>query len=370
MGVSRRFVSRWTQSGDQDPNEDHRGWTSGKRRKWTDETEARIRSIHAELQKSVDEFFTGATAVRQVWLQHYKDSPPPLRTIGRIMKELGLTTQTKGKCRGAAKYLLYPENAIYGGHLGDRVMEADFIERRYLQGMSTPLNFVGISAKKNPKFRYYRRIESLTVEHFLAVWDDFFWKYDQPDLLKLDNAATFAGSTSGKRTLSRVMIYLLDRRIIPVFAVPRKPFSQGSIEGNNSIFSRFFWNRRHFETVADIDTQLEKFNEASLRYSGYEKPPEKSSREGFVPKVCFIRQIGESEVRPGQGAIHVLNEEILLPSEWINFFVLAEWNLQTQTLEIMLEKKEGLTCLADVPFKINPNSLKKLKQSGAHSFGL
>jgi len=123
----------------------------GNRRKWTQETEDRIKQIHRKLNESEQEFFTGATAVSQTWLKRYEEAPPPLRTIGQIMKDLGLPSHPRGKSRGAAKYLHYPETTIYGGYLGNRVMEADFIQRRYLQGSGTPLHFVGFSAKKSPK---------------------------------------------------------------------------------------------------------------------------------------------------------------------------------------------------------------------------
>ncbi len=319
--MSSHFVVKWTQSPTQDMTEDHRGWEAGNRRKWTKETETRIREIYQYLLKSDDEYFTGPTAVNQIWIHRYEEPPPPLRTIGRIMKDLGFSTQTKSKRKGAAKYLRYPERTIYGGYFGKRVMEADFIQRRYLQGRGQPLHFVGFSAKQSPKFRYYKRIHSLTVGCFLQACDDFLEKFDRPDVLKLDNAATFIGSTSGKRNISKVMVYLLEREIIPVFSVPRKPFSQGSIEGNNSVFSRFFWNRRHFESLEDLDLQIGWFNAASLRYSGYEKPGVKEDKKTFVPKVCFLRQIRESETYPGQGTINVLNEEILLPVEWINYLL-------------------------------------------------
>ncbi len=368
VSMSNHFVVKWTQSPEQDMTEDHRGWKQGDRRKWTQETEDRIKQIHRKLSESEQEFFTGATAVSQTWLKVYEDAPPPLRTIGQIMKDLGLPSHPKGKSKGAAKYLHYPENTLYGGYLGNRVMEADFIQRRYLQGNGTPLNFVGFSAKKDPKFRYYKRIEDLTVDNFIDACDDFLDKFDKPDVLKLDNASTFIGSVSGKRTLSRVMIYLLQKQIIPVFAVPRKPFSQGSIEGNNSVFSRFFWNRRHFENIEDLDRQLEWFNAASLRYSGYEKPEQKFEQKLFIPKVCFLRQIHESDTHPGNGMINILNEEILLPADWINFFVLAEWNLNSQKLVVYLEENDTLKTLTDIKFNINKTTLKKLTQGGALSF--
>jgi transposase len=368
VSMSSHFVIKWTQSPEQDMTEDHRGWKQGDRRKWTQETEDRIKQFHQKLSDSEQEFFTGATAVSQMWLKEYNDVPPPLRTIGQIMKDLGLSTHPRGKSKGAAKYLLYPETTIYGGYLGNRVMEADFIQRRYIRGNGTPLNFIGFSAKKDPKFRYYRRIEDLTVDNFIDACDEFLSKFDKPDVLKLDNASTFRGSVSAKRTLSRVILYLLQKQIIPVFAVPRKPFSQGSIEGNNSVFSRYFWKRREFKNLEDLDCQLGYFNAASLRYSGYEKPEQNPERKPFIPKVCFLRQIHESDTHPGKGMIDVLNEEILLPADWINFFVLAEWNLNSQNLVVYLEENETLKTLADIKFNINETTKSKLKNTVALSF--
>ncbi len=369
LGVSKHFVIHWTESPDQDVAVDLRGWPKGLRRKWDAETEQRIVLICKELIESPTEFFVGATAVASLWRQRYDDPPPPLRTIGQIMKDLNLSGhKRKERPIGAAQYLRYPEKTLYGGFLGNRVIEADFIERRYLKGSGTPLHFVGFSAKKAPKLRYFRRIEALTSDHFIRICDEFFTQFETPDALKMDNAAAFIGSLSGKRTLSRTMIYLLSRKIIPVFSVPRRPFTQASIEGNNSVFSRHFWNRRTFENLADVDRQLEWFNASSLRYTHYQRPEKRELKGAFVPRVFFLRQIRESQTSPSQGFIDVANEEILLPACWINFFVLAEWNLKTQRLTVFIEQDQTLMVLSETKFSINNTTQKKLNHGGAHSF--
>ncbi len=343
LGVSKHFVIKWTQSPDQDVTVDQRGWPKGQRRKWDKTTEERIRFLYQKLETDPAEFFTGATAIAHLWRKEYSDSPPPLRTIGQIKKDLNLIdNKPKGRVKGASKYLHYPETTVYGGCLGNRVMEADFIQRRYLKGRSEPLHFVGFSAKKSPKFRYFKRIGALTTTNFINSCDTFFAQFEIPDVLKLDNAATFSGSQSGKRSLSQTMIYLLSRKITPVFSVPRRPFTQASIEGNNSVFARYFWNKCTFADIADVDTQLEWFNAASLRYTDYVKPKAMKPKENFKPKIYFLRQIHESQTAPEQGSITVTNEEILLPTIWINFFVLAEWNLKTETLSVFIEQDKTL----------------------------
>jgi transposase len=67
LGCSKHFVIKWTQSMDQDPGVDHRGWPRGRRRKWSTQTERRIKQIHTALQQDPKEFFSGATAVQHRW---------------------------------------------------------------------------------------------------------------------------------------------------------------------------------------------------------------------------------------------------------------------------------------------------------------
>lgn len=162
MDVSKHFVIRWTESPDQDVSIDKRGWIKGRRRKWCKMTETRIQELHKQLVEEPTEFFSGATAVQHCWRLKYPDNPPPVRTIGQIMKDLNLTSRKqKDSRKGAARYLCYPEKTVYGGRLGSRVMEADFIVRRYLKGSSIPLHFVGFSDKKSPRLRYFMRMHAL-----------------------------------------------------------------------------------------------------------------------------------------------------------------------------------------------------------------
>jgi hypothetical protein len=370
LNVSKHFVIKWTQEPDQDVTVDHRGWKAGERRKWTSETESRILELRDHLKNDPSVFFHGATAIAQEWLSRYpRDQVPPLRTIGQIMKDLGLSqSKKKPQRKGAASYLCYPEKTVYEGSLGDRVMEADFIVRRYLKGSGTPLHFIGFSAKKAPRLRYFERIESLTADAFIRACERFFERFETPDVLKVDNAATFIGSLSGKRTLSNTILYLLNRKIYPVFSVPRRPFSQASIEGNNSVFARHFWNRRTFESLDDVDMQLGWFNQSSLRYTGYKQPEYFKERKSFLPRVYFLRQVHESLTFPGKASINVLNEEVFLPTLYINFFVTAKWDLSTETLTVSLEQDESLKKLKEQDFTINKTTQQKLIKGGARLF--
>jgi hypothetical protein len=277
-----------------------------------------------------------------------------------MLAALGLSApRKKGRHKGAARYLCYPEHTIYE-RFGGRVLEADFVGKKYLKERTAPLNFIGFSFKKAPRLRYFKRIEGQTADNFIAQTGAFFKQFEVPDYMKVDNAATTQGSTSGRRTISRVVGFLLRHQVIPIFAVPRKPFSQASIEGNNSVFARRFWKRRTFNDVAAVDEQLAWFNQASQRYLEYQPPSKKKPRHhDFVPRVYFISQVKEHN---STGFIEVLNEKIYLPKSYINYFVLAEWNLQIERLIVHFEKDQEPRKIKECAFRINWRSHEKHQQ--------
>lgn len=227
-----------------------------------------------------------------------RSAPPPLRTIGQLLSDIGLSVKReKGRNKGAARYLCYSEYTIYH-RFGGRVTEADFIGMKYLFGRTEPLNFIGFSFKKEPRLRYFQRISGQTAREFKKVCSHFFKKFEKPDFVKVDNCLATIGSASGRRNISQVMYFLLKNQVIPIFAVPRKPFSQASIEGNNSVFSRKFWNRIQFQSGKEVDEKLEWFNASSQEYMGY-KPPQKvrEPKKNFVPRGSILHSASSRRKR-------------------------------------------------------------------------
>jgi hypothetical protein len=277
-------------------------------------------------------------------------------------KGLGLSEpRNKNRGKGAAKYLCYPEHTIYQ-LLGGGVLESDFIGKKYITGRTEPVNFIAFGFKKEPKLRYFKRVSGQTSEEFIKQCQDFFTKFEKPNFIKVDNSLAVIGSASGKRNLSKAMQFLLENQVIPIFAVPKKPFSQASIEGSNSVFSRKFWNRFEFMTVEEVDEKLEWFNLASLRYTGSKPPMNKPEiNQAFIPKVYFLRQVKEHKNQSQKELIDVLNEKVFLPESYINYFVLAEWNLKEGKLSVYFEKEQQPKLIKEIPFKINANVKNLIK---------
>lgn len=224
MGVSADFVLDWTQSKDQDFEKDDRGWEKGRRRKWDQKIVERIKQIRNELEEDPQEDYWGPTAVEVEYRRQYPQKEvPPLRTIGQILKDLGLTNdQKKGKRRGALRYLHYPEHTIYQ-KLGGRVLEVDFVGQKYITGRSEPIHFIGYSFKHQPRLRHYKRVEGETKKAFITRTKTFFDRFEVPDLIKVDNSSATIESRYYERTISDSMAFLLKHRVCPVFSVPRKP---------------------------------------------------------------------------------------------------------------------------------------------------
>ncbi len=358
---------KWTKSPNQDFTQDNRGWQKGKQRKWTKADLKRVKTIYQELENDPFQFYTGATAIDQKWRKKFPNiSVPPLRTIGRILSNLGLSSKRrKDKHKGASRYLCYPEHTIYT-LLGGRVLEVDFIGRKYLTGRTEPLNFIAFSFKKEPKLRYFKRVQGQTAENFIKQIKHFFYRFEKPDFIKVDNALAMIGSASGKRNISKAMKFLLKNQVVPIFAVPRKPFSQASIEGNNSVFARKFYNRIDFKSVEEVDKKLEWFNKSSEQYLDYQKPKRESrKKKKFIPRIYFIRQVKEDKEQTSKPFIDILNEKVFLSQSYINYFLLAEWNLKQEQLYIYFEKEQQSKIIKKISFKINQRS----KECGLLSFG-
>lgn len=160
-------------------------------------------------------------------------------------------------------------------------------------------------------------------------------------MLLNDNGFAMAGSSPHPRVISKVPLWFLSQDVIPIFAVPRKPFSQASIEGNNSVFSKKFWNRIDFTSIEEVDEKIKWFNSSSQKYLHYQKPKTKSKpKKNFIPKIYFIRQVKEDKEQTGKAFIDVSNQRVFLPQSYINYFTFIEWNLKQEILCVYFEKEQ------------------------------
>lgn len=274
-----------------------------------------------------------------------------LSFIKSVLKEFGLSKSHQKRRKGVSKYQHYPKRLI--SEIGLLILEVDFIQR-FINGQTNPVNFIAFSLK-SLGLKQYRRISAQTNENVRKELKWFFNNFFIPDAVKMDNDLAFIGSASAVKTIGKTIKFLFDKKVIPVFTNPRSPWNNGSVEGSNSVFSRNFWNKFTFESIADLDKKLELFNKSSLWYSDYDKSKvcEKENKE-FIPQIYFIRKVYENQENE-KGEINVLNEKINLLNEYINLYTLSRWNLKTEMLYVYFEKEQEKILVEKLKFEINKN---------------
>jgi lipopolysaccharide biosynthesis glycosyltransferase len=156
--------------------------------------------------------------------------------------------------------------------------------------------------------------------------------------------------------LNAFTLFLLQKKIIPVFTAPRKPWNQASIEGSNSIFSRKFWHRERYASIEMIDQRSQLFNKSYQQYHGYEPPVRGTRRKTpFVPMVHFIRKVYQDE-QSKRAYIEILKKKIVLPKSYVGMFVLAQWNLNSDKLTLQYESDQQAIIVKELNFKLNPKT--------------
>lgn len=311
--------------------------------------------IRKQLVQNHHEFFYGDKAI----LQNYqKEDKPSKSFINRTLKDAKLTEPRHKRQPGASRYLHYPDYSLK--QLGDSMLEIDFIGEKFIKGQTEPINFIAFAYTKPVRLRQFKRILAANKDYAIIETIKLFKRFFIPDYAKVDNGLAFIGSASAKRSLSDFILFLFKYKVIPIFTAPRKPWNQASVEGANSVFTKKFWNKRHFSSVTEIDQQLELFNQAYLRYSEFNKSQiPKKIKKKFKPQVYFIRKVYEDE-RTDNGYIEVLNEQLIIPKSYINLFVLACWDLKTEILNVVFEKDKRLILIKKYRFPINLLSKKKV----------
>ncbi len=354
--MSWGFVLEWTQSEDQDFKKDKRGWKKGKVRTHTSNEKQLVKNIREELEKT-NKLYIGPKAILK-YLREKEDRNKNINSakinlsfIKSVLKEFGLSKSHQKRKRGGSKYQNYPKQLI--SEIGSLILEIDFIQR-FIKGQTMPVHFIAFSCKLLG-LKQYRRISAQTNENAGKELEWFFDNFFIPDAVKMDNGLAFIGSNSAKRTISKTIKFLFDKKIIPVFTNPRSPWNNGSVEGSNSVFARNFWNKFTFKSIVDLDKKLEQFNKSSLWYSDYDqsKIKEKENKK-FIPQIYFIRRAYENQEN-GKGEINVLNEKINLPKEYINLYTLSQWNLKTETLYVYFEEEQKKILIKKLRFEINKN---------------
>jgi len=350
---------------------DQRGWKKDKARKYTDKKIAerivKLREERIEQKK----YFIGSDYLLMDYAKEHKTETAPSKWfVEETIRDNQLQTRKpKKRVKGGSEYLLYPTESIR--NLGYLHESADFIGKKYISGKSEPINIFFTCYYAPVKLYQIKRILAEKSTYAIEFLERFWQTYPIPNVFRIDNGLQFRGTASGKRAIGKFLVFLLNLDVTPLFGSPSKPWTNPSVEGHNRVFNEKVWNKNHFTSLEQIDTECQKFNEESeelfkFKYADLivnnpklflylEKNQSTNSTKLETvanKKICFTR-FAESPEKNTDAQIVVMNETVYLPEKYTHQFVFAEWLLDKEQLLIYSEYQKTRTLIKKQKFEIN-----------------
>jgi hypothetical protein len=234
-------------------------------------------------------------------------------------------------------------------------IQATDIITRHVRGGEEIQNFHTLDHYSHAVFlsQYSDKNSATTSEHLLATWS----KLGLPQVLQLDNEASFCGGYTHRRVLGRVVRLCLLCGIEPLFTPFYEPKRNYQIETFHSLWDEAFWSRQEFRDRAHVQAEVPLFERW---YHHMYRPP---ALEGQTPAqvrtgVCVVRLTpevrrlipqGRLPITAGRihfmrrvdtaGHIELLNETWAVGQKWIGEYVRATINTAAQCLTLWCKPK-------------------------------
>ena len=224
-------------------------------------TEQRILRTRRQLRERSTLGEYGADAIgmalqeRATAPSHQAGSPVPARsTIYRVLERHGVLDAVHRQRRPA------PPKGWYLPALAAAETELDsfdFIEDLKIASgpLVSVLTGVSLHAGLTAAWIMPRPSAKATVDALLAHWRE----HGLPGYAQFDNDTIFQGAHQFADTVGRVSRLCLALQVVPVFAPPREPGLQNSIEGFNALWQSKVWQRHHCRNVTALETVSERY---------------------------------------------------------------------------------------------------------------
>jgi hypothetical protein len=273
----------------------------------------------------------GADAILREMQQRDCPMLPARATVNRILKRHG---ELVGRHR---KRFKAPPAGWYLKPLAKKLAELDqfdYIEDLCIEGGKTfqVFNAISLHGALVGSWPMMRMTSENTVQKLLEHWNEF----GLPDYAQFDNATIFQGSR-WPDSLGKVVRCCLSLGVIPVFVPPRETGFQASIESYNGRWELGVWKRFHFNNLAEVQRQSDKYVDA-VRMKNHERY-EASPTRWQIPKgwkldysvrpqgkVIFIRRATNEEY------VEVMGHWWLVKGVGANKLVRADVDLTKNTI--------------------------------------
>jgi putative transposase len=266
----------------------------------------------------------GAQAI-QTELRRRRSKPlPSLRTIGNILSRYGALDYRRRRRFPAPTPGWYLPAVARGLAELD---EWDFVEGLRIGGGPEVevLNVISLHGGLAGSFPQPPFDTDAALQAILKHWREV----GLPDYAQFDNDTRFTGPHQHADTIGRIIKLCLALGVVPVFAPPREHGLQNGIESYNGRWQEKVWSRFHFEDLAHLQQQSQRYVAAYRKKKAARR--ERAPRRRPFPKrwqfdaqakvsgrIIFIRRSGE------QGAVEVLGHQFAVDEHWLHRLVRCE----------------------------------------------
>jgi transposase InsO family protein len=364
LSVSRPTVIQWLTV---TTYQERRGWRPGRVRKHTDPAVPE-RICQLKRRRVDDCYLVGSPYVQMDYAKGYpSETVPSLWYIDQVVRAAGLQTRKpRHKRRGGSVYLLYP--VVSMKRLGLIQESADFIGRKYLDGCSRPVTIFSSCYYRPFKMYQIYRTEAEKATFAIDLLARQWQEYPRPHVVRMDNGAPFRGTATFERCLGSFLIFLLNLGITPLFGSPSRPWTNGSVEGYNRVFSEKVWQKNRFRSLEEVDRENERFNAEGREFFQFRyqtlatrfaarclKATTKVRTDMLHTRrnkrISFVRFVEPAADEP-RAHIMIMNERVFLPEAYLHQFVFATWDLEAEQLSIVSEYQGSCTPILHCRFKI------------------
>lgn len=347
---------------------DERGWTEGKKRTHTDLEEERVAALKRQ-RISGKKFFLGTSYVQMDYAKAYPENPPPSTWfIDAVVRRHGLQThepKKRGKGQNIVSRLLFPIRSIVS--LGAIQQSMDFIGKKFIRGSSEPVSIFSTSYYQGLQLFQIQRVLAEKAEEVVRCLTGVWRKFPIPDVLRMDNGATWRGAINAEATISRCLRFILNLGVKPLFSAPYQSYTNPHIEGHNRTFTEKLWSKNFFTSSEQIDEKCVGFNAESrelydwkfkerlggsgIRYLGAaETAPCDILRSTKGKKIYFIRFVERWKEGDGRAGVVVLNRFVDIPDAYLNQYVFVTLDLEIAGVTVASEHQGIASVIVRKPF--------------------
>lgn len=317
-------------------------------------TERGVLSLRRELKECSVLGEYGAPAIHAVMQERSVAPIPSVATISRILKRHGVVDALARQRRAA------PPQGWYLPPVAQAEAELDsfdVIEDLKLRNgpLLSILTATSLHARQVQAWPSERLSAKRVVEYLIERWREL----GLPRYAQFDNDTLFQGAHQWPDTIGRVSRLCLALQITPVFAPPREPGFQNSIESFNGLWQAKVWQRFTFPDLNSLIEQSSRYIEARRTRNAprLESAPQRRAfpqqfqfdpRQLLVGTLIFLRRTD------GQGRVQLMGHQWAVHSQWVHRLVRCEVQLHRSRVECFALRRRDpneQTLLATLPYR-------------------